>query len=146
MPLELLCPLSDFMAPTPARCLLSGLARPRRQELARPLPSVTTLSRFGMLPPFCLTMQCTDLEEAQEELLPDDAYMATYTRFRERLRRARLDARMGQAQLASLLGKPQSFVSKVESGERRLDFVELQMLVHILGKPISYFVDETLTG
>ena len=79
-------------------------------------------------------------------MLPDDAYKAAYTRFRERLRRARLDARMSQAQLASLLGKPQSFVSKVESGERRLDFVELQMLVHILGKPISYFVDETLTG
>lgn len=32
---------------------------------------------------------------------------------------------MTQAQLALLLGRPQSFISKYERGERRLDFVEV---------------------
>jgi hypothetical protein len=36
---------------------------------------------------------------------------------------------------------PQSFVSKCESGERRVDFVELQYLAEIYQKPLSFFVD-----
>lgn len=36
----------------------------------------------------------------------------------------RLFAGLTQQQLSELLGKPQSFVSKYENGERRLDFVE----------------------
>ncbi|WDD99428.1 helix-turn-helix domain-containing protein [Thalassomonas actiniarum] len=32
---------------------------------------------------------------------------------------------MTQEQLGELLGKPQSFVSKYESGERKLDYIEL---------------------
>ncbi|AXE05215.1 helix-turn-helix transcriptional regulator [Salmonella enterica] len=40
------------------------------------------------------------------------------------LRDARLAQGMTQAQLAKALGKPQSFIAKVENGERRLDVVE----------------------
>lgn len=36
-----------------------------------------------------------------------------------------------QAQVARKLGRPQSFVSKFESGERKVDFVELQYLARI---------------
>ena len=38
-----------------------------------------------------------------------------------------------QAELARRLEKPQSYVSKSESGERRLDFVELVELAEALG-------------
>jgi len=31
-----------------------------------------------------------------------------------------------QAQIASRLGKPQSYLSKVETGERKLDFLEIR--------------------
>jgi transcriptional regulator with XRE-family HTH domain len=44
-----------------------------------------------------------------------------------------------QAQVARKLSKPQSFVSKLESGERRVDFVELQQLAKIYKKPLSFF-------
>jgi transcriptional regulator with XRE-family HTH domain len=44
-----------------------------------------------------------------------------------------------QAEVARRLSRPQSFISKFETGERRLDFVELQYLARIYRKPLSYF-------
>lgn len=38
---------------------------------------------------------------------------------------SRISKGLTQAELAELLGKPQSFISKIETGERRLDLVEL---------------------
>ena len=51
-----------------------------------------------------------------------------YKRFRELLVQARKDAGLTQAELASDLNRPQSFVSKYERGERRLDVIEF---VHV---------------
>lgn len=42
----------------------------------------------------------------------------------QRLRQVRLDAGLTQADLAERLDKPQSFVAKVETQERRLDLIE----------------------
>ena len=42
------------------------------------------------------------------------------------LRTLRRESRLTQVQLAEKLGRPQSYVSKYESGERRLDILELQ--------------------
>jgi transcriptional regulator with XRE-family HTH domain len=42
----------------------------------------------------------------------------------QRLRQVRLDAGLTQADLADRLDKPQSFVAKVETQERRLDVIE----------------------
>lgn len=49
------------------------------------------------------------------------------------LRQGRLNAGLRQADVAAKLGKPQSFVSNYESGERRLDLLELQMVCEVLG-------------
>jgi transcriptional regulator with XRE-family HTH domain len=49
------------------------------------------------------------------------------------LRQVRLEAGLRQADVAAKLGKPQSFVSNYESGERRLDLLELQGLCEVLG-------------
>ena len=51
----------------------------------------------------------------------------------EILRRLRIDAGLRQADLAKRLGQPQSFVSKYESGERRLDLVELRRICIAVG-------------
>jgi len=55
------------------------------------------------------------------------------------LKQARLDAGLTQAEVASLLSRPQSFVSKSESGERRIDFIELIYLARIYRKPLKFF-------
>jgi hypothetical protein len=44
--------------------------------------------------------------------------------------------------VAAALGRPQSFISKCESGERRVDIVELSELATLYGKPIRFFVPD----
>jgi hypothetical protein len=44
-----------------------------------------------------------------------------------------------KGEVAKLLSRPQSFISKSESGGRRVDFVELLHLAKIYRKPISFF-------
>lgn len=70
----------------------------------------------------------------------DKAYQRAYKAFRERLIRARKDAGMTQGEVNESMGKPHSFISKCELGERRVDFVELQMLAKIYGKDLSFFI------
>ena len=66
-----------------------------------------------------------------------------YREFLERLRSARDDTGLTQVEVAQQLGKPQSFVSKCESGERRVDVVELERFAEIYGKEVSYFLPTT---
>jgi transcriptional regulator with XRE-family HTH domain len=51
-------------------------------------------------------------------------YSPRYGRFRALLRKVREEAGLSQTSLAEKLGKPQTFVSKSEIGERRIDFLE----------------------
>jgi transcriptional regulator with XRE-family HTH domain len=50
-----------------------------------------------------------------------------------------VDAGLTQAEVARRLSRPQSFVSKSESGERRIDFIELIYLARIYRKPLKFF-------
>jgi transcriptional regulator with XRE-family HTH domain len=56
------------------------------------------------------------------------------------LRSLRAEAGLNQTELAGRLGKPQSFVSKYEAGERRLDDVELEQVCAALGLSLGEFV------
>ena len=56
-----------------------------------------------------------------------------YDRALEQLVRARKAARVTQASLAATLERPQSFVAKYESGERRLDIVEFIGIARAIG-------------
>ena len=55
------------------------------------------------------------------------------TFFLNRLTKARISKNMTQAEVANKLGKPQSFVSKYESGERRLNVIEFIEICKTLG-------------
>lgn len=63
-----------------------------------------------------------------------------YRQFLARLRAARREAGLTQVQAAQALSKPQSYLSKCESGERRVDVVELERFAKVYGKPITYFL------
>jgi transcriptional regulator with XRE-family HTH domain len=69
------------------------------------------------------------------------AFPTEYRRFLEKLKTARIDAGITQVEVAKHLKKPQSFVSKFESGERRVDPIELRHLADLYGKPVSYFLE-----
>ena len=58
----------------------------------------------------------------------------------ELLRELRERQGLRQVELADQLGRPQSFVSKYETGERRLDIVELRQLCTVLGTDLARFV------
>ena len=57
-----------------------------------------------------------------------------------RLKKARLEAGLTQVQVANKLGHHQSYVSKIESGERRVDVVELNKFAKLYSKSVSYFL------
>jgi len=59
---------------------------------------------------------------------------------RSLLSNLRSEANLRQVDLADRLGKPQSFVSKYESGERRLDLIELREICLVLEISLSDFV------
>jgi transcriptional regulator with XRE-family HTH domain len=65
--------------------------------------------------------------------MTDSVYTSRYRRLRELLVEARQAQKVSQSALAHKLGRVQSFVSKYERGERRLDVVEFLEVSHALG-------------
>ena len=69
-------------------------------------------------------------------------YLPEYAVFLRQLRACRRAAGLTQEELAARLGATQSFVSKCERGERRLDVVELRAFCEALGVGLSEFTQE----
>jgi transcriptional regulator with XRE-family HTH domain len=67
-------------------------------------------------------------------------YTKEYKKVIERLKKARLEAGLKQAEVAKKLAEPQSYISKIERGERRIDVAELKKVADIYKKPLDYFV------
>ena len=63
-----------------------------------------------------------------------------YKRLTAALRKAREDAQLTQAEVAERLGLYASFVSKVESGERRIEVVELAQFCKLYGVGLVEFL------
>lgn len=60
--------------------------------------------------------------------------------FIERLRKARVEAGLNQVQVAKKLGCTQSYISKLESGELKVDVVKLKRFAELYGKNVNYFL------
>ena len=59
--------------------------------------------------------------------------------FRALLKELRVNKRLTQADVAEALRLPQSYVSKVETGERRMDFVETAAFCDAIGVDLAAF-------
>ena len=67
-------------------------------------------------------------------------YKPSYEKFRRHLKELRLEKGFTQEEIAASLGKRQSFIQKCESGERRVDIVELDEICTLLGSSLEEFV------
>jgi len=73
-------------------------------------------------------------------------YSEEYREFRELLKRLRKEAGIRQIDMAEALGVHQSFVSKYESGERRLDVIETARIAEAMGTTLERLVRQLGTG
>ena len=80
------------------------------------------------------------VESDRSKKLAGGAHTATYLLFRKELVEIRKAAGFSQAQLAKKLGKPPSYVAKYELGERRLDVVEMCVILKCMDVDPCKFV------
>lgn len=66
-------------------------------------------------------------------------YSVRYQRLLGKLEEARKKSGLKQTEVAEKLEKPQSYVSKIESGERKISFTDLEDLSKVYSVPITYF-------
>jgi len=59
-----------------------------------------------------------------------------------RIQKAREESGLSQEELASALGITQSALSNYELGKRRLYLANLEQIANVLGRPLSYFMEE----
>lgn len=67
-----------------------------------------------------------------------------YAKIIKALVMARKSAKVSQVQIAGALGLPQSFVSKIESCQRRLDILEFCLYAQVIGRSPAPLLDEVL--
>ena len=69
-----------------------------------------------------------------------NTHTSAYRSFLARLLKAREQAGLTQVEVGSALGIPQSRVSRMESGERRVDVIELSEFARLYCRPLGWFV------
>jgi transcriptional regulator with XRE-family HTH domain len=62
----------------------------------------------------------------------------------EKLRAARIGSGLSQRETAQCLDRPQSYISRCESGARRIDVFELEEFARVYGKPLLFFVESVM--
>jgi len=67
-------------------------------------------------------------------------YTREHKDFAGKLKQARREARLDQQEAARMLGTTQSYISKIESGQRRVDVIQLKELARIYKKSVGYFI------
>lgn len=76
--------------------------------------------------------------------MPKSVYTEEYNRFRQLLIASRKAANLTQTELSAKLERPQSYVSKYERGERRLDLIEFLEIAQILEIDPIAFIEQLL--
>lgn len=71
--------------------------------------------------------------------MPKKRWTSRQKKLQELLRQIRTERGLTQIEVAKRLGVPQSYVSKYESGERRLDILEVQDICEVYGVTLDKF-------
>lgn len=74
--------------------------------------------------------------------MPSSIFTRRHQEFIAFIASVRKAAGITQVELAERLGKPQSFVSKVERGERRLDVIEFCQVAEAIGQDPAKLLQE----
>ena len=78
--------------------------------------------------------------------MTNSTHTDAYQNFAAILKQARLDAKLTQQEVADRLGKPQSYVAKLENSERRIDVVEFIQLANAMGIDPKDLFERVLGG
>ena len=63
-----------------------------------------------------------------------------YKKIISKLKQARVEAGLTQKQVAEIIKKPQSYISKIEASEQRIDVIELKMLAKLYKKNVNFLI------
>ena len=69
-----------------------------------------------------------------------NTYSSEYKSFSKRLKEARKKAGFTQKEVAEKLGKTQSYISKIEKSDLRIDIIQLKEFVELYKKDLDYFI------
>jgi predicted transcriptional regulator len=72
--------------------------------------------------------------------MPRALYQKEHKIIVARLKKARIEAGLGQVEVAKKLGRTQSYLSKIESGQRRFDVLQLKEFAKLYKKSLDFFV------
>lgn len=72
--------------------------------------------------------------------MPNNIYLEDHKKIISKLKQARLASGLTQPEVAAKLNKPQSYISKSENGDRRIDITELKKMAALYKKDINFFI------
>lgn len=78
--------------------------------------------------------------------MPKAIYRPEYDVFLTLLKARRINAGLTQVQCSDALGRPQSFMSDVERGVRRLDIIQIYDLCAVLGCDVVELIKDFKSG
>ena len=107
---------------------------------ARPYPAMMQKTYQFKLYGFCIKRGRL-YPALQGEAIDKSVFTEEYEVFLRLLRETRQEAHLTQRQMAERLRHHQAFVSRSETGERRLDVIELRVLCKAMGVPLRQFID-----
>jgi transcriptional regulator with XRE-family HTH domain len=93
-----------------------------------------------------VVLTCCNGHSRPWQLMRKSRHPKQYERLLVALRDARKEAGFTQVQVAAKFAAHASFISKIESGERRIDVVELADLCRVYGVPLNAFLERVGLG
>lgn len=70
-----------------------------------------------------------------------EIYTKEHKKLIERIIQARKEAGLSQVEAAKRLGRSQSYISKIEVGQRKIDVIELKKIAKVFNKKVSFFIN-----